>query len=517
MPVVPKVKRIIFGVGPPEREYSMVRHGSLEDSFQHRPEYEHLVGMDPVTGAFVPELATSWEYLPDSLSFRFTLQEGVQFHGEWGEFTAHDVVHSHQQLVREDSRHPKAAAWRSDVVSVAVEGDRMVVFELSRPAAEFMSMLGEQRGMLPIQSKAHFDAEGEPSATVSRYLAGTGPYQFLERELRTFIRFERPPEPHWRVRPDFEELEFRFMASPSNRMAALVTGQIHIADLPFDLGAQARDWGMRVAQGSSPSLRVWVNLWCCWADPDTGAYPARSDSPLTNVTVRKALAKTIERPYFGEAFYGDSTEPMYLNHWHPTRLGWNPRWEEDFPEQYGYDPAAARALLASAGYNASNRLETTVELVDLAHFPDAFSFGEAVGGFFSDAGVDVTLMVRLPELRRAARIAREDANLITIEATSADQYLGFAQWNTPIHTSHNANNFPEATELTKKALRTPDLVQQAAVWRDLGNLSYSAYLTLPLFWLPEEAYYDPEFIADYIYPGSIPGTWTHVQNIRAAG
>ena len=47
-------------------------------------------------------------------------------------------------------------------------------------------------------------------------------------------------------------------------------------------------------------------------------------------------------------------------------------------------------------------------------------------------------------------------------------------------------------------------------------MSYAAYLTLPLLWFHTDAVYNPEFVSDYVYPGSLPGLWTHVQNIRAA-
>ena len=187
-PVPPKVQRVIFGVGVPSHEYSVMRHGNLEDSFQHRPEYEHLVGTDPNTGAFTPELATEWELLPDGQSYRFKLREGVRFHRGWGEFTARDVVHSHDQLVRADSRHPEASSWRRDVQAQSM-GDYEVVFRLSRPMANFLSAVGEQQSLLPIQSKFHFDSHGEPPRSDILYIAGTGPYQMLFRQTGARIVF----------------------------------------------------------------------------------------------------------------------------------------------------------------------------------------------------------------------------------------------------------------------------------------------------------------------------------------
>ena len=147
--VVPKIDRVVFTVEAPDRQYSVVRHGNLEDSFQHRPEYEHLVGIDPVTGAFVPELATEWEFLDSGLTYRFQLQEGVQFHGGWGELKAQDVVHTHDQLIREDSRHSQASSWRRDVALVEAKSDYVVEFRLNQPKAGFLNAVGEGQSLYP--------------------------------------------------------------------------------------------------------------------------------------------------------------------------------------------------------------------------------------------------------------------------------------------------------------------------------------------------------------------------------
>jgi hypothetical protein len=89
-------------------------------------------------------------------------------------------------------------------------------------------------------------------------------------------------------------------------------------------------------------------------------------------------------------------------------------------------------------------------------------------------------------------------------------------WSTPIYGKTNANNIPAINELTRKGMQTLEPEAQFAIWRDIGNAYYETYQTLPLFWLPAEALYNPEFISDYVFPGSITGTWTHIQNIRAA-
>ena len=516
VPETVEERRVVFGIGLLNPESSVVRNSTQESSFQYRPEYEHLIGWDPATGAIEPQLATEWEILNGGRLFRFHLREGVQFHRGWGELRAHDVVHTHDLMARVDSLHPRAANWRRDVARVGLTSDRVVEFHLNRPIADFLNAVGEQQGLLPIQSREHFRAHGEPPDANSYFISGTGPYQLVHRRAGTSILFERPEYTHWRVTPDFHEFEFRIVRDPAIRLASLLTGETHIAALPIDLQRQAQNLGMRVSRGPIPTSRVWVNLFCCWQDPITGAYPARPGSPLTNVNVRKALAKAIDRQAIGDAYFEGEATDMYLNHFYPTGLGWNPVWESDFPDQYGYDPEAARSLLSQEGFGPGNRLETTIELIEMAHFPLAWDIGEAVSGFFADVGVRTNLLFRIPEARRAARLAMKDDNLMTVETDDSNLFEGFPFWTTPMINENNASNMPVITDLTARALNTFDVELQDQLWRQIGDLSYANYLSLPLFWFHAEATYNPDFISHYDFPGGNAAKWSYVHSIKAA-
>ena len=161
-------------------------------------------------------------------------------------------------------------------------------------------------------------------------------------------------------------------------------------------------------------------------------------------------------------------------------------------------------------------METTIEIIELAHFPQASTIGEAVAGSFVDVGVGVALMARDPEFRRAAKLAMEDDNLMTVEADDSDLFEGFPLWATSMINENNASNMPETTELAARALRTFDVGQQAQLWRQIGDLSYANYLSIPLFWFQVEATYNPEFVAGYDFLGGKTGKWSHVHTIRAA-
>ena len=511
----PKVKLLIMGVAPPVRDFSAMRHGGQPDSFQYRPHYEHLIGIDPKTGGYTPQLATEWTLQPDGLSYRFKLRQGVRFQGTWGDMTAKDVVHTYQQLVRPDSEHGQAFSVRRDVSAVEPVNDHEVIFRLSRPDLGFLSTASEQQSMFPIQSKAHFDTAGEPAGPEAPYIAGTGPYQFKARAQGSYIRFERVPYQHWRILPDFPEFEYRYLKEPSTRLATLLTGEVHVTNLPVDLQPQAVQAGMKIIQGPVPALRTWLNFACCWADLESGKYPVRPESPLLDVRVRRALSKAIDRSALNKAFFANKAEVMHLNHWNPTRLGWNAEWERQFADRHGYDPQKARALLAEAGYGAGKPLQTNIFVEELPFYSGAPDVVEAVAGYWRQIGVQV----ELPQWDRSRIVTALNAgelwNHLRISGSSSDQALGFPVWSTPIYAQFNRINIPEVTQKTQEVLRTLNLEKQTALWRELGEMAYERHMDVPLFWLRAEAVVNPSVVADYVFPGSITSTWTHPENIKA--
>ena len=63
---------------------------------------------------------------------------------------------------------------------------------------------------------------------------------------------------------------------------------------------------------------------------------------------------------------------------------------------------------------------------------------------------------------------------------------------------------------------TLDQKKYEDLWRKWGELAYTQYVSAPLFWVPSEVAVDPNLIADYVFPGSISSTYTHVEYITIA-
>lgn len=511
----PKVNRVVMGIGSPEAESSSPNHLNSPAMWQLRPMYEYLIGLDPKSGEFVPQLATSWT-LEAGPSFRFKLREGIQFHGGNGELTSADVVHTLEDLLKEDSAAAQADAFRNKELVVEVVNDHEIIFHLTGPDAAFIAEVSELQGGMEIQSKAHFDQVGTPGLD-DQPIAGTGPYQFLDRTQQQFIRYERASDDHWRTTPDFPEFEYRLLDEASTRMAALLTDEVHLTNLPQDLSAEVEKRGCQVVKGEVVGLRTFITPACCFRNPETNEFPMFPDSPLMDVKVRKALNKAINRDELNEAFFQGKAENMILNHFHPTRLGWNPEWEARFDEEYGYDPAAAKALLAEAGYGPDNPLTTTLFPRDVGTFAGAEDVVESVAGYWSEIGVDA----KLETIDFGTLIGRfrgfEYDNHWLITSSSSNQLQGFYVSNSGLRRPFGVGmKIPTTDVLLEPLLTEMDEAKQVGLWRTLGDVAYDLHLSTQLFWIPAEAVINTEFVSAYTFSGAISGTYTNPENIRAA-
>ena len=237
----PVVDRVVTAFEAPSTEGNETRHIGQTTVWQMKPMYEYLIDSDPITDEMIPGLATEWatEEGPEGPQVRFHLREGVQFHDDWGEFTAADVLHTMWNHQREGGLHGELVYFQDVTYETIAENDYEVVFKLSRPDSNFFAQISRLQGGVEIISKAHHDAEGDPVVIgEDAPIAGTGSYQYLERAQGQNIVFERTPD-HWRFTPDFPELEIKFINEASTRLAALFNDEVHLTNLPEDNLQQA--------------------------------------------------------------------------------------------------------------------------------------------------------------------------------------------------------------------------------------------------------------------------------------
>ncbi len=524
-PAQPKVNRLNFGIAPPAIETNKVYITAVLNYWPLAPMYEFLIGVTPEGKELVPQLATEWNLEPDGKSYRFKLKRGIPFHYGFGEMTAKDVRFVWEDMVGEkELLVGQLFGLANQIQDVEVVGDGEAVFKLPRPDAGFLSAISQAENIYAIRSKADFAGRSRRAELTDKPYAATGPYQFLERQQGQYVRYGRPPTNHWRQTPDFAEFEFRFMKEPSTNLAALLAGEIHASALPPELTEQGIKQGLRAIRSKSAGLHAFMSFYGVWINkrfrdvevlnPDASAQFVYPNSPMMDVRVRKALNKAIDRDALNKAFLGGKGDPIYNEFFHPNRLGWNPEWERRFKEAYGYDPEAAKKLLAEAGYGPGRPLTTTVRLAPSAFFPAVVDMDEAIASQWRAVGVDVKLDQSDPAAMAAKQARVEYDNHAHVVITSIRQFLGATNYNGAL--VRTGVQLPQLIDIYDQINVTLDPKVADGLWRKWGDLGYEQYINAPLFWMPANATVNPKIVADYIYPGSIGGTYTHVEYIKAA-
>lgn len=523
-PVRPKVDRVVMTVEPPAREGNEGRHQSAPDNWQLKPIYEYLIGMKEDEGKMVPELATDWTLQSDGKSFLFNLRKGVQFHNGFGEFTAKDLLPTSGEIVKEDSLAGASPFWRLVLDSIEPQGDYAALVKFKRADGNALTSISRFRGGFEIFSKADFDKNG-PAIDLERGpIAGTGPYQYMARKQGQYLRYQRTAGKHWRATPDFPEFEFRFVKEPSTRLAALIAGEVHMADLPQDLRQQAKQRGYTGVLARDPSLRTSFHIMGVYLNDRTERTPTPDaskgwmfpDSPMMDVRIRKALSKAIDRDALNKAFFGGQGKLMHLTHFSATRLGWDPTWEKRYQDEYGYDVEAAKKLIAEAGYGPGKPLTTNLVISKAYGYSGAEDMVEAVAAMYRAVGINAVLLPVDPAQLTPLQRSWSFPNHLQVNGTGSDQWTGVTTYGSTQGSRTGGAELPESNKILEQIGNTLDTKRQDELWRQAGEIIFMQHKEVPLFWLPIEAVVDPKIVAGWTFPGSATGSWTHVENIKAA-
>ena len=507
--------RIAFTVPPQETNLPWIGPRSLLT--QLSPMVETLLGIDPDTGEFIPMLATRWEMAPDGKSWTMDLREGVIFHSEFGEFDAQDVAHMRFLMgPQEGNLNSFRNTWATTVNNVEIVDDHRVVFQLDKPDPGldfFLSLSGD----LVMLSKNQWDQEGQDG--LEQRLIGTGPYEYLEREVGQSISFSRVPYEHWRVpNADFQELELVWAPESATRLAMLLTQEAHMAELPRDVLAQAVSEGMGISQSGLGAIMTWIVMGGQYYVTGDEAYDPTVPYALPGEPgrlVRKALNKAISRDQINEFIFRHGGTPMLVHGYHPTLPGWNPEWEDRWEEEYGYDPEAAKDLLKQAGYPDGFKLKMygSHTLPGVPELPD---IAEAVSIFWTEIGIDVEIVsLEFSAVRPQYRTKQIQGFIFPMRTVRRPLQEQIRLFNLPDGGLHHYES-DSVVETWNELSLTLDPAERDRLIREIGNEKFDNYETIPLLWIFFQVAINPDVIAEYKFPGTAASNFSHLETIKAA-
>src|SRR5256714_891161 len=284
-------------------------------------------------GRLEPGLADRWTASGDGRRYVFHLRAGVKFHNGTP-LTAAAVRASFLRVLAPATKGGRpwplypiagaeayAAGRAGDVSGMTLVGDSGLAFMLTEPLAIFPKFLA-----MPVASVVPPPLEEPGQRPI-----GSGPWRFVAWQHDDALTFTRNPD-YWGGAPLADTLTVRIVPEPLTRAAEFEAGRLSVIEVPFAETARwrAQHPGWLVEK---PALRV--------------VYVALNNrrGPLSDARVRRAINQAVNRSeilatvYGGRGVLAHGAIPPGLAGSDTTRRG------------YGYDPAAARTLLAEAGYS----------------------------------------------------------------------------------------------------------------------------------------------------------------------
>ena len=194
---------------------------SLQSRIFSKLLYRTLAVLNEETGGIDPVLLDSME-LVDDVTVRIVIKQGIEFHN--GELLTAPGLAKSFELLRDAD--PQKFTWSfrqlNDYESYEVIDDYTMEFTLIEPIDRWANLFANHMPLAP----DHLEAVG-----LDGYIedpVGTGPYKFSSWQRDSYITLER-----WEDFPGdlpvIETVTFRHMPESAVRVAALRSGEIHVA------------------------------------------------------------------------------------------------------------------------------------------------------------------------------------------------------------------------------------------------------------------------------------------------
>jgi peptide/nickel transport system substrate-binding protein len=286
------------------------------------------------TSEVEPDLAESWTVSDDGLVWTFKLRQGVQFHKDFGEFTAEDVKFSFERQIQ---RHPGMRfAQNLDVIKeIKVVDPYTVEITLKQYDPVFpLRMVGYQQGY--IVSKKAVEKVGHDNFGWNP--VGTGPFYFHRHMPREKIIF-RAFDDFYGGRPQIDEVHWYDVPEDATKLIGLEKGTFDIVKpniVTSDFERQVKNMGAVLdKRGPGGQYRLYFNY---------------TKPPFDNINVRQAFMHAIDRQAIKETLYPGELATLATSPLPPGYFGHMPM---EMPE---YDPDKAKRLLQEAGYGPGKPL-----------------------------------------------------------------------------------------------------------------------------------------------------------------
>lgn len=336
------------------RDIVWARYGDIDTLDPHRATstlslqvwsliYDTLLATDK-NGSPVPNVAESWTSNDAGTEYTFKLHSGIKCH-DGSPLDANDVKYTVDRAF--DSANPSVtkASW-GPVTSAEVIDPLTVKLTLEKPFVALIPFLADSFSSLICDSNK--DASGFGTTTA----IGSGPWKLVSWTKGDKIVLAKNPDytnfgklAENKGAPYMDGLTISVVPEPQTRLAALKTGEVDIAEPPFDdVEAIKKSGELNITVAENTGQNVFWEF-------------AVHRPPFNDKRARQAVGYATDAAAAINLIYGDLSIPEAC----PVSRGVFGN-DQDFCLKYrtNYDPEKAKALLKELGYGPDKPLETTM-------------------------------------------------------------------------------------------------------------------------------------------------------------
>ena len=359
--------------------------------------FDRLVDTD-ARSRNIPGLALTWTAVEPTV-WEFKLRPNVRFHNG-NPFTAEDVAFTIARLPNVPNSPSSFAIYSRPITAVEVVDPLTVRFRTATP----YPLLPLDMTNVRILNRATHERSTTEDFNAGRAAIGTGPFRVVSHRIGDRIELERN-DAFWGERPAYGRVNYRMITNDAARTAALLAGDVDVIDqVPTSDLARLRT-DQRVTLSEIVGLRlIFLGLDHLRAAGENSPFITDNNgqplgrNPLQDVRVRRALSIAIDRRAIVDRVMEGAAIPagQFLPEGTYSHV-------PNMPAP-GYDPDAARRLLAEAGYPQGFRI--TLAGPNDRYINDARII-QAVGQMWTRIGVRTAVEAQ-PWTTFVARAGRAD-------------------------------------------------------------------------------------------------------------
>ncbi|MCW2604059.1 MAG: ABC-type dipeptide transport system, periplasmic component [Pseudonocardiales bacterium] len=316
------------------------------------------------------DLAEKWDVSPDGLTWTFNLRKGVKWQNvapvSGRAFSSADVVCTVNRI----QTLPGVQKNLMDVVkSMDTPDDTTIVFNLSTPYASFdETMASFYMEILPCEgTSGKFD--------LAQTAIGTGPFILQKWDRKVQKTYIKNPDYFIAGKPHLDGVNLIIQSDPAAAIAAFRTNQL-------DVTGSVSSTLLPTVISTNPDAVVKSQL----ALTMTQVTFNQAVKPFDDLRVRQAIAMAWDRAGMGETFY---PQGVAIAGAYPSTL-FGSMTSAEALKANPYDPAAAKKLLAEAGYPNGFDIEM---LTTDGYGPSITNQAQWVQQDLKDIGINATLRI----------------------------------------------------------------------------------------------------------------------------